>query len=274
MKIALYLFVRTLLIIIGAVLLVLCAGFSFGHADTLALWPWPDSHSSYVFVASILAAIGAPVLWMGLSGELAAMRAGALGFTVTYSGIAITLLLFGANVAETISVKSFLTLAIVSVLFNMFLYMAVSNLPFRDNRPAPWLLRASFLLFALISIGVGAALIMGYQTIFPWPLKQQTSIVFGWIFIGAAAYFLDGFLKPTRGNVIGQLISFLAYDLILLMLFKMHFDIVRPEHQLSLYLYSGVLAYSALLSFYFLLIHPTTRLGSDFDSDMCMDDSF
>jgi len=274
MKIALYLFTRALLIIIGAVLLVLCAGFFFGNADALALWPWPDGRLSYVFIASILAAIGAPVLWMGLSGELAAMRGGALDFTVTYSGIAITLLLFGASIAEMISVKSFLTAAIVSVLFNMFLYMAVSNLPFKDNRPAPWLLRISFLLFTLILIGVGAALIMGYQTVFPWPLKPQTSVVFGWIFMGAATYFLYGFLKPVRGNVTGQLIGFLAYDLILFVPFLKHFDTVKPEHQLSLTVYSGVLIYSAVLSLYFLLIHPTTRLGSEGDAEMYIDDSY
>jgi len=255
-------------------LLVLCAGFYFGHEDTLALWPWPDGRLSYVFVASILAAIGAPVLWMGLSGELAAMRGGALDFTVTYSGIAVTLLLFGASVAEMISVKSFLTMAIVSVLFNMFLYLAVSNLPFKDNRPAPWLLRASFLLFTIILIIVAIALIMGYQTVFPWPLQPQTSVVFGWVFMGAATYFLYGFLKPVRGNVTGQLIGFLAYDLILFIPFLNHFDTVEPEHHLSLTVYSSVLTYSAILSLYFLLIHPTTRLGSVSDSEMFIDDSY
>ena len=274
MKIVFTLITRTLLIIVGLFLLLLCAGFLLDSPTALSLWPWPDGRLSYVFVASILAAIGAPVLWMGLSGELAAMRGGALDFTVTYSGIAITLLLFGASLAELISVKLFLTIAVVSVLFNMFLYLNVANLPFKDNRPAPWLLRVSFLLFSLILIIVGIALIMGYQTIFPWPLKPQSSVVFGWVFMGAAAYFLYGYFLPIRGNVCGQLIGFLAYDLVLFMPFLKHFDTVKPEHQLSLTIYSGVLAYSALLSLYFLLIHPTTRLGSEGERPRYIDDSY
>jgi len=263
MKTAFSLLARTLLVITGVILLMLCAGFFFDLPEVLALWPWPDGRLSYVFVASILAAIGAPVLWMGLSGELAAMRGGALDFTVTYSGLAVMLLLFGASISEMISLKLFLTIAIISVLFNMMLYLAVSNLSFRDKRPVPWLLRASFIVFFLILVGVGTALIMRYEAIFPWPLKPQTSIVFGWIFLGAATYFLYGFLKPVWGNVKGQLIGFLAYDLILLAPFLQHLNTVKPEHQLSLYVYTSVLIYSALLSLYFLFLHPSTRFGSE-----------
>ena len=268
----LHLLARALLIITGVILLMLCAGFFFNHPDALALWPWPDGRLSYIFVASILAAIGAPVLWMGLSGELAAMRGGALDFTVTYSGLAFTLLLFGASVSEMISVKLFLTITVLSVLFNMLLYLIVANMPFKNERQAPWLLRASFLLFFLVLVGVGAALIMRYQAIFPWPLKPQTSVVFGWVFLGAATYFLYGFLKPVWGNMKGQLIGFLAYDLILLVPFVRHLETVKPEHQLSLYVYTSVLVYSTLLSVYFLLLHPSTRFGSDNQS--YADDAF
>jgi len=263
MKTALTLLVRALLIFTGLILLALCAGFLFSYPAAIDLWPWPDGRLSYVFIASILAAIGAPVLWMGLSGELAAMRGGALDFTITYSGIAITLLLFGASVSEIISVKLFLTVAIVSVLFNMLLYLAVLNVPFNRQQRVPWLLRASFLLFFVLLVGVGSALIMRYQAVFPWPLKPQSSVVFGWIFMGAAAYFLYGFLQPVWGNICGQLIGFLAYDLVLLVPFIQHLDTVKPEHQLSLYMYTSVLIYSALLSLYFLLIHPSTRFGRE-----------
>jgi len=190
MKTAFKLLVRTLLIITGATLLVLCAGFFLGNPEALALWQWPDERLSYVFIASILAAIGAPVLWMGLSGELAAMRGGALGFTVTYSGLAVTLLWFGASVAEIISVKFFLTAAVIAVLINMLLLMVVFNSPFRDERPVPWLLRALFLIISLVLTGMGVALIMQYEAVFLWTLTPQTSVVFGWFILGAAAYFL------------------------------------------------------------------------------------
>ena len=262
MKTSLIFLSRFLLIITGVILLILCAGFLSGHPSALELWPWPDGRLSYVFIASILAAIGAPIIWMGLSGELAAMRGGALDFMVTYSGLAITLLIFGSSVAEMISVKLYLAAAIISVLFNGLLYLMVSATPIKDNRPVPWLLRASFMVFFLLLIGVAIALITNYQTVFPWPLKPQSSVVFGWIFMGAAFYFFYGFLQPTWGNVCGQLIGFLAYDLVLLVPFIQHFDTVKAEHQLSLYVYTAVLIYSALLSVYFLLLHPTTRFGS------------
>ena len=262
METPLILLSRSLLVITGVVLLILCAGFLSGNPSALELWPWPDGRLSYVFIASILAAIGAPIIWMGLSGELGAMRGGALDFMVTYSGLAITLLIFGSSVAEMISVKLYLTLAIVSVLFNALLYLMVSAIPIKDSRPVPWLLRVSFMVFFLLLIVVGVALITNYQTVFPWPLKPQSSVVFGWVFMGAAFYFFYGFLQPSWGNFCGQLIGFLAYDLVLLVPFLQHFDTVKPEHQLSLYIYTSVIIYSALLSIYFLLLHPTTRFGS------------
>jgi hypothetical protein len=49
------------------------------------LWPWPDSPLSYRFVASILAAIALPVLWIAITRETAALRAGALDFALNYA---------------------------------------------------------------------------------------------------------------------------------------------------------------------------------------------
>lgn len=75
-------------------------------------------------------------------------------------------------------------------------------------------------------------------------------------------YFLYGSIKPVWGNFRGQLIGFLAYDVILIVPFIQHLATVKAEHQLSLYVYTSVVVYSALLSLHFLLIHPTTRIGS------------
>jgi len=76
-------------------------------------------------------------------------------------------------------------------------------------------------------------------------------------------YFLHGLVRPSWANARGQLLGFLAYDLILLVPFIRHFDSVKPEHQLSLMVYTGVIVFSALLAIYFLFIHPSTRFGSD-----------
>ena len=231
------------------------------HPDVLVLWPWPDGRLSYIFVASILAAIGAPVLWMGVTGELAGMRGGALDFAMTYLGLSVTVVLAGFYAAQWVPLPILLPIVIGSLLFNLLLFYACRNLEFNDKRPVPWLVRASFVLFALVLILVGIALIVRYPGVFPWPLQPQTSVVFGWIFMGAAVYFIYGLTQPYWGNFCGQLIGFLAYDVVLLIPFLQHFDTVKPEHQLSLYVYTGVIVYSTLLSLYFLFIHPTTRFG-------------
>jgi hypothetical protein len=257
---------RALLVITGLSLLCLSAGFFFSQPDITALWPWPDGRFSYIFIASVLAAIGSPVLWMGVSGELAAMRGGALDFATSYAGIAVTLMLFGSAVSEMISVPLFFKVAVASAVFNLFLYFLVIRLPIKDTRPVPPLLRGLFMVFFLILMGVGIALVMRVSGVFPWPLQPQTSVVFGWIFIGASIYFLYGFIKPNWGNMCGQLIGFMAYDAVLLVPFLRHFDSVKPEHQLSLYVYTSVLVGSALLSIYFLFLNPNTRFGSRYEA--------
>ncbi|MGB0848264.1 MAG: hypothetical protein ACPGSM_16165 [Thiolinea sp.] len=257
-----HLIIRFLLVATGAFLLLLCGGFWMQQPDVLALWPWPDGRLSYIFIASILAAIGAPVIWMGISGELAGMRGGALDFAMTYLGLSVTLLAAGAVSKQWVSVPFFLILSTASLVFNLVLFFATRNLDFQDKRPVPWLVRASFLLFFVVLVLVGIALITRYTAVFPWPLQPQTSVVFGWIFLGAAVYFLYGLTQPYWGNFCGQLIGFLAYDLILLVPFLQHFGTVKAEHQLSLYVYTAVIIYSALLSLYFLFVHPQTRFGS------------
>ncbi|MEZ5454210.1 MAG: hypothetical protein R3E93_15525 [Thiothrix sp.] len=250
--------IRSLLIGTGIVLLVLAVAFVSGVESALALWPWQSGNLSYTFVASIFAAIGTPVLWMGLTGDLAAMRAGALDFAMTYLGLTLVLLL--PQAATVVDITPFLIFTSVSLLFNLLLYGWARQFAFKDQRPVPGLLRWSFLVFMVVLVGVGISLITLQPHVFPWPLKQQTSIVFGWIFLGAAVYFLHGFIYPVWSNVCGQLLGFLAYDLVLLIPFIRHFDAVKPEHYLSLTTYTAVISYSALLSLYYLLLNPGPRL--------------
>jgi len=257
-----HLIIRIFLVLTGAALLVLCAGFYLQHEAALALWPWPDGRLSYIFIASILAAIAAPVMWMGLSGELAAMRGGALDFSMTYLALTAALILAGPAASELIPVPLYLGITLGSLAFNLLLFWGTSRLTFSDTRPVPGLVRISFIVFTLLLIAVGTALIMRVPAVFPWPLQPQSSVVFGCIFLGAAMYFLYGSIKPVWGNFRGQLIGFLAYDMILIVPFIQHLATVKAEHQLSLYVYTSVVVYSALLSMHFLLIHPTTRIGS------------
>ncbi|MCB0241996.1 MAG: hypothetical protein KDI12_01220, partial [Anaerolineae bacterium] len=80
---------RALLVVLGAAGLLAAVVFFLQLSWIGSIWPWPTSRLSNIFLSSILAAASAPVLWIGLSGELAAITGGALNFLATYGGMAI-----------------------------------------------------------------------------------------------------------------------------------------------------------------------------------------
>ena len=96
--------------------------------------------------------------------------------------------------------------------------------------------------------------------IFPWALDPKSSVVFGCIFLGDAFYFLYGLFRPRWHNALGQLLSFLAYDLVLIFPFLALFKTVKPEYQLNLIVYVAVLLYSGALAVYYLFINTGTRV--------------
>jgi hypothetical protein len=85
--------------------------------------------------------------------------------------------------------------------------------------------------------------------------------MYGWIFLGAATYFIYGALRPMWGNAAGQLLGFLAYDAVLIVPFVRHFATVRPAHRLSLTIYVTVLCYSAIVAIISLIAMRRHRTG-------------
>ena len=79
-------------------------------------------------------------------------------------------------------------------------------------------------------------------------------MIFGFIYLGAAVYFLYGFVQPRWSNAAGQLIGFLAYDIVLIGPFVDRFDEVTGRQLLSLIIYSAVLVFSGALAFYYLFV--------------------
>jgi hypothetical protein len=84
--------VRAAFVVAGVLSLVLTVGFLTQVTWAPTLWPWPAAPLSYVFIASILAAIAIPVQWIALSGELAAAQAGSIDLAVMYGGMFIYVL--------------------------------------------------------------------------------------------------------------------------------------------------------------------------------------
>ena len=248
---------RYVIIAGGIFVLLVALGYIFQVSIITNFWPWPDGRLSYVFVGSILAAVSAAMLWIGWADELGALPAGSLNVFVIQVAASIYLfqLYFQGN-RPTLLLYGLATLAMAIASGLVFLWSR--KLPLHDSRSTPRLVYVSFGIFIVILILAGGALIFR-QPIFPWDLNPDSSVIFGSIFVGDAFYFLYGLLYPRWHNALGQLLSFLAYDLVLIVPFLLLFGTVKPEHMLSLIIYIAILVYSGAISIYFLFINEQTR---------------
>ena len=251
--------IRSLILISGLVILVLAFGFIFRVPLALSLWPWEDGRYSYLFIGSILAAVSAAALWIGWTGELGILPAGSLNVFV----IALTAsIYFFSLVSHGRSDMLLFGLASILMIFvSGATFLWSRRLPLADPRPTPVLVRVSFVIFIASLFLAGGALVLR-MPVFPWDLNPDSSVIFGCIFLGDAFYFLYGLFRPRWDNASGQLLSFLAYDLVLIVPFVLLFDTVKPERMFSLVVYTTILIYSGGLAIYYLLINPQTRFGT------------
>jgi hypothetical protein len=251
--------IRTLTFLGGLAMLVLALGFIFRLPFALNLWPWPDGRYSYLFIGSILAAASAAAIWIGWTGELCNLPAGTLNLFVIGLTTAVyffQLFLQGRSEMLAYAIGSLL-LGLISGGF----FLWSRRLPLTDSRPTPRVVRISFGIFVVTLLLAGTALVLR-MPIFPWDLNPDSSVIFGCIFLGDAFYFIYALLRPYWGNAFGQLLSFLAYDLVLIVPFLQLLESVKPGHMQSLVIYILVLVYSGGLAVYYLFLNPQTRAGS------------
>jgi hypothetical protein len=244
----------------GLAVLVLALGFSVQLKLATNLWPWPDGRYSYLFIGSILAAVGAAAVWIGWSGELGALPAGSLNVFVITAAVSA----YFFHLSSQAGRSNLLPYAIAELLMAVASAAAFfwsSRIPLRASIPTPALVRVSFGVFIAALFLAGGALVLGAQ-IFPWKLNPESAVIFGCIFLGDAFYFLHGLFRPRWNNARGQLLSFLAYDLVLIVPFAALFKTVQPGRMLNLVVYLIVLIYSAAVAVYFLFIDPRTRFGA------------
>ena len=241
----------------GLVILVIAIGFIFQVPLAPSLWPWPDGRLSYLFVGSILTAVSAVAIWIGWTGELGALPAGSLNVFV----ISVTAAIYFFQLAlqdDRPNMLPFGMTMLVMTVASSASFLWSRRLPLHDLRPTPLLVRISFGIFVVALFLAGGALVLK-APIFPWALNPDSSIIFGCIFIGDAFYFLHGLLFPRWHNALGQLLSFLAYDLVLIVPFILLFGTVKPEYLLNLVVYVAVLIYSGGIAIYFLFVNSRTR---------------
>jgi len=252
--------IRYLTLIGGLVMIALAISFVFQLPVATKLWPWPDGRYSYLFIGSILAAASVAMLWVGWTGELGVLPAGTLNIFV----IAVMTSLYFFQLAFQEARPNMIPFGIASLLTAIasgasFLWSR--RFPLSDPRPTPLLVRISFGIFIASLLLAGGALLFR-APIFPWTLNPDSSFIFGCIFIGDAFYFLYGLFRPRWQNALGQLLSFLAYDLVLIIPFLSLFKTVEPGRLPGLVVYVAALLYSGALALYFLFVNPKTRFGS------------
>jgi hypothetical protein len=149
---------------------------------------------------------------------------------------------------------------VVGALFGLGLFLWSARMPLDRTVPVPGFVRGSFVLFIIALFIVGGRLAFRVPNTIPWMITPDLSVVMGWMFLGAAVYFIYGLLRPSWFNAAGQLVGFLAYDLVLIVPFLSRLPTISPENRLGLSVYTGVVIFSGLLAVYYLFLHKPTRL--------------
>ena len=210
---------------------MLALGFFQSAHWATDLWPWSDTPLSFIFIASILAAIALPALWIGVSGELAAIQAGGLELSITYGAIFVYLLTLAGDPGQP-ALGPYLVAFGAAALSSLVVFLWSRRIPWRDRRPMPSVVRGSFAFLALVLVAAGTALASAPTSSPGTALGDLGDLRLHLPRRGG--YFLYGFVQPRWSNAAGQLIGFLAYDIVLIGPFVDRFDEVTGRQLLSL----------------------------------------
>jgi hypothetical protein len=252
---------RFLLVVIAIAQLVFAGAFILQIREFTRLWPLPYTNAmSYTFIASIILAAAASTLWCVLSDELHALSGIALDYIVIF--VPLTVIFFQlASRSTNSALPTFGAVCAAMVIFGTWLFWWSRRLPINDKRLVPPLVRRSFAFFVIALIIAGSQLVMRNPNIMPWSISADSRMIYGWMFLGAAAYFAYGAIRPGWWNAGGQLAGFLAYDVVLIIPFLQRLSTIDPDLRINLIVYIGVLTYSGLLAIYYLFINPQTRIA-------------
>jgi hypothetical protein len=260
--------VRGLLAIVAAGQALLAVLFVLRVPWATAIWPFEGTgEMSFIFVASILLAAAASIGWCLLVGSERALAGIALDFIVITLPLAV--LSFVATLDEgSLHVAIFGLLCLATLAFGVWMLRWARSRPWLSAAPTPTPVIVAFVVFVVTLVIVGTLLILGTPGILPWAITPQLSVLYGTMFLGAAAYFGFGLVDRRWENAGGQLAGFLAYDIVLAIPFIVRIVSGSPSYygsdseplRLNLLLYTGVVILSGVLAAYYLFIHEPTRM--------------
>ena len=251
---------RAILFLICAVQTFFAVAFFFQWPWAVSLWPYPGTTPlTFIFVASIFAAAAASTFWATASQNYGALAGIALDYVIILVPVSIYSFQLAAS-GDNPRLILYGFLCLLGVLFGLGLLRWSIRIPLDQTRPVPVLVRGSFVFFTIALVIVSTRLILQVPNAIPWTITPELSVLIGWMFVGAAAYFVYGFMRPSWANAGGQLAGFLAYDLVLIVPFLQRLPTTPPEFRPGLTIYTGVVVFSGLLATYYLFIHKPTRV--------------
>jgi hypothetical protein len=234
------------------------AAFFFQWPPAINLWPLAGTTPlTYILLAAFFAAAAASTLWPIVTGREGALAGVGLDYLVILAPMAVLFFVLAARGQSGLALYG--VLLALGALFGAWLFRWGRRQPLDTSQPMPALVRGSFVAFVVALLFVSARLFLSIPTL-PWPLTPELSVLAGSMFLGAAAYFVYGLLRPSWANAGGQLAGFLAYDLVLIGPLLSRLPTIAPEFRVALIIYLVVVIYSGLLAIYYLFINRETRL--------------
>lgn len=234
--------------------------FVFQVPFVLLLVPGPDrTPLSNVLIGSFLVAAAASTAWCLAVGSARAMAGIGLDYLAILGPVAAISLIRAADGGGTELAVFGVVCAAGAVGGLVLLRWALAH-PWLDPRPTPAPVRAAFMAFVVALVLAGGALFLAIPYSLPWTVTPELSVLFGGLFLGAAAYFAFGLADSRWENAGGQLAGFLAYDLVLIVPFVQRLPTVDGQVRTNLIVYTSVVVVSAVIGVYYLFIDRRTRL--------------
>jgi hypothetical protein len=226
----------------------------------LEMWPLPATgEMTRILIASFLAAAAASTAWAVIWGEPGSLAGIALDYVVTFVLLSIVALTLDPRRGG--GSASFIVVSLGGAVLGMAMLWWSWRHRLGDPRPTPALLRGAFVVFMVTLLFVGGTLVARVPDILPWSLTSELSLVIGVMFLGSAAYFAYGVIRPRWTNAGGQLAGFLAYDLVLIVPLVTRAGSVYSGWGINLVAYVAVIVVSGGLAVWYLLLAPGTRMA-------------
>jgi hypothetical protein len=251
---------RYFLFLICVIQLFFAVAFFLQFPFAVNLWPFPGTTPlTFIFISSIFAAAAGSTLWAAATRNYGALAGIGLDYITILAPVSILSFQLGAN-SNSPQMSMYGVFCVFGALFGLGLFLWSVRIPMDGTRPMPRPVRWSIVFFIVALLIVSSRLILKIPNSIPWSITPELSVVMGWMFLGAAFYFAYALIRPSWVNSAGQLVGFLAYDVVLIVPFLTRLPTTPPQHILGLTIYTAVVAFSGLLAIYYLFIHKPTRL--------------